>query len=220
MESWTEHARATLASGDELVLRERAGVFEIRCNGWDLMSNRAHASEERLAREALALLADRPAPRVLIGGLGMGFTLRAALDAAPADARIVVAELTPEIVAWNRGPLAALAGRPLDDPRASVHVGDVAAQIGQGGPWDAILLDTDNGPGAVMIAANAALYGREGVLAARAALASGGVLALWSADRSSAFEARLADERLDWRVIETPAAAGRPEPLHALYFIR
>ncbi len=220
MNGWTEHARATLAGGDELVLRERAGVYEIRCNGWDLMSNRAHASEERMAREALALLAGRPAPRVLIGGLGMGFTLRAALDAAPADARIVVAEIAPAIVEWNRGPLAPLAGRPLDDPRVSVHVDDVGERIGQGGPWDAILLDTDNGPGAIMIAANAALYAREGLLAARGALSPGGVLALWSADRSSAFEALMAGAGLDWRVVEPPAAAGRPEPLHALYFIR
>ncbi|MFO1167040.1 MAG: hypothetical protein U1E19_02830 [Rhodoblastus sp.] len=220
MNGWTEHARATLAGGDELVLRERAGVYEIRCNGWDLMSNRAHASEERMAREALAMLAGRPAPRVLIGGLGMGFTLRAALDAAPADARIVVAEIAPAIVEWNRGPLAPLAGRPLDDPRVSVHVGDVGERIGQGGPWDAILLDTDNGPGAVMIAANAALYSSEGLLAARGALAPGGVLALWSADRSGAFEALMAGAGLDWRLVETPAAAGRPEPLHALYFIR
>ncbi len=220
MNGWTEHARAILASGDELVLRERAGVYEIRCNGWDLMSNRAHASEETMAREALAMLAGTPAPRILIGGLGMGFTLRAALDAATDDARIEVAELVPEIVAWNRGPLAPLAGQPLENPRVSVHVGDVAQRIAVGGPWDAILLDTDNGPGAIMIAGNASLYGCEGLLRARAALAAGGVLALWSADRSETFEALLAAEEMDWRVIETPAATGRPEPLHALYFVR
>ncbi|MFT4099327.1 MAG: hypothetical protein QM651_19565 [Rhodoblastus sp.] len=220
MEPWREISHATLASGDSLVLRERAGIFEIRCNGWDLMSNRAHASEERMAREALALLAGRSALRILIGGLGMGFMLRAALDAAPVDARIEVAEIAHEIVAWNRGPLAALAGRPLDDPRSSVRVCDVADAIGRGGPWDAILLDTDNGPGAIMLADNAALYARNGLAAARKALAPGGVLALWSADRAAAFEALLAGEGLDWRVIETPAAAGRPAPLHALYFVR
>ncbi len=220
METWTELERATLASGDTLVLRERAGVFEIRCNGWDLMSSRAHASEERMAREALALLAGRTRPRILIGGLGMGFMLRAALDAAPGDARIEVAEIAPEIVAWNRGPLAPLAGRPLDDPRVTMRIGDVADVLGQGGPWDAILLDTDNGPGAIMLAGNAALYAREGLLAARGALARGGVLALWSADRSLAFEAILEGAGVDWRVVETPAAAGRAEPLHALYFIR
>ncbi len=220
MEPWREISRAILASGDTLVLRERAGVFEIRCNGWDLMSNRAHASEERMAREALAVLAGRRAPRILIGGLGMGFTLRATLDAAPAEARIEIAELVPEIVAWNGGPLAALAGRPLDDPRVTVRVGDVASAIAAGGPYDAILLDTDNGPGALMLAGNAGIYAREGLAAARAALAPGGVIALWSADRADAFEALLSGEGFDWRVIETPAAAGRPAPLHALYFVR
>lgn len=219
MEPWRELARATIASGDTLVLREKAGEFEIRCNGWDLMSNRAHASEERMARDALAMITGRPAPRILIGGLGMGFMLRAALDAAPADAQIEVAELVPEIVAWNNGPLAPLAGRPLDDFRATVRIGDVADIIGQGGPWDAILLDTDNGPGAVMLADNAALYAREGLARGRAALAVGGVLALWSADRSVPFEAMLTGEGLPWCVVETPAAAGRAEPLHALYFL-
>lgn len=219
MDGWTEISRATTAAGDELVLRECAGVYEIRCNGWDLMSNRAHASEETMAREALAMLRDRSAPRILIGGLGMGFMLRAGLDAAPPAARIEVAELVPEIVAWNRGPLAALAGRPLDDRRVVVRVGDVADVIAAGGPYDAILLDTDNGPGAVMLARNLALYAREGLARARAALAPGGVLALWSADRSAAFEALLASEGSSWRVVETPAVAGRPEPLHALYFV-
>lgn len=219
MDGWTEISRATTAAGDELVLRECAGVYEIRCNGWDLMSNRAHASEERMALAALATPEGRPAPRILIGGLGMGFMLRAALDAAPPAARIEVAELVPEIVAWNRGPLAPLAGRPLDDRRVIVRVGDVADIIAAGGPYDAILLDTDNGPGAVMLARNAALYAREGLARARAAIAPGGVLALWSADRSAAFEALLASEGLSWRVVETPAAAGRPEPLHALYFV-
>ena len=219
MEPWREISRAKTKTGDTLVLREKAGVYEIRCNGWDLMSNRAHASEQRMAREALAMIADRAAPRILIGGLGMGFTLRAALDAAPAKARVEVAELIPDIVAWNRGPLAPLAGRPLDDARVDVQVGDVADMIGQGGPWDAILLDTDNGPGAVMLAGNAALYACEGLARARAALAPRGVLALWSADRSAPFEALLADEGLSWRLVETPAASGRAEPLHAIYFV-
>ncbi|MCB1540476.1 MAG: hypothetical protein KDJ25_06380 [Rhodoblastus sp.] len=219
MDGWAEVSRATTATGDTLVLRERAGIFEIRCNGWDLMSNRAHASEERMAREALALTAGRRAPRILIGGLGMGFTLRAALDAAPMDARIEVAELIPEIVAWNRGPLAALAGRPLDDPRVHIRIGDVADNLTDDVRYDAILLDTDNGPGAIMLARNAGLYAREGLARARATLADGGVLALWSADRSPAFEALLADTGLVWRHVETPAAAGRPTPLHALYFV-
>jgi spermidine synthase len=220
MEPWTEISRARTAAGDELVLRERSGVYEIRCNGWDLMSNRAHASEETMARLVLAEIAGRPTPRILIGGLGMGFTLRAALDAAPADARIEVAELVPEIVAWNRGPLATLASRPLDDSRASVRVADVAAVLrGVEACWDAILLDTDNGPGAIMLAANARLYAREGVAQALRALALGGVLALWAADRSASFEADLVAMGLDWREVETPAAPGRA-PDHTVYLLR
>ena len=116
-------------------------------------------------------------------------------------------------------PAAATAA--LDPSRGRVHLrlGDVADLIASGGPYDAILLDTDNGPGAVMLAGNAALYAREGLSRARAALAPGGVLALWSADRSAAVEALRAGEGLVWRVVETPAAAGRPQPLHALYFV-
>jgi spermidine synthase len=220
METWTEISRATTATGDELVLRLRAGVYEIRCNGWDLMSNRAHASEQEMARLALAAIGDRMAPRILIGGLGMGFTLRASLDAAPADARIEVAELLPEIVAWNRGPLASLAHRPLEDPRTRIHVADVAEVLRAGqGAFDAILLDTDNGPGAVMLASNARLYAREGLALALGALKPAGILALWSADRSKTFEALLDEIGLAWRVVETPAAPGRA-PLHAIYLAR
>ncbi|MDE2365256.1 MAG: hypothetical protein KGM42_21480 [Hyphomicrobiales bacterium] len=219
MEAWTEIARAITLTGEELVLRERGGLYEIRCNGWDLMSNRAHASEETMARLALAAVADRAAPNILVGGLGMGFTLRAALDAAPADASVVVAELMPEIVAWNAGPLADLARRPLEDARVSIRLGDVAEALRENPrAFDAILLDTDNGPGAVMLARNARLYAREGLALARGALRQGGVVALWSADRSAAFEELLDEIGLAWRVAETPAAPGRA-PRHAIYLI-
>ncbi len=221
MDVWTEIGRARTAAGDELVLRQRTGVYEIRCNGWDLMSNRAHASEEALARLALAEIGDRPAPRILIGGLGMGFTLRAALDVAPADARIEVAELLPEIVAWNRGALGALAARPLDDPRVTVCVGDAADALRERhGACDAVLLDTDNGPGAIMLARNAHLYGSEGLALALAALAPSGVLAQWSADRSAPFERLLDESGRPWRVVETPAVATAGAPLHAVYLMR
>ena len=218
---WTEIARATTAGGDELALREREGVFEIRCNGWDLMSSRAHGSEQAMARMALGEIAATVAPRILIGGLGMGFTLRAALDAASADARIEVAEISPAIVSWNRGPLAHLAGDPLADPRVSVRVCDVREALGAGqGRFDAILLDTDNGPGAIMIAGNERLYDPQGVALVAGALAPGGVAAFWAADRSPAFEALLAEGGADWRVVETPARAGDERPLHAIYFLR
>ena len=193
MDGWAEVSRATTATGDTLVLRERAGIFEIRCNGWDLMSNRAHASEERMAREALALTAGRRAPRILIGGLGMGFTLRAALDAAPMDARIEVAELIPEVVEWNRGPLGDASGRPLDDRRVRVEIADVAALMGAAGAaYDVIALDVDNGPEDFTSGGNTRLYTDAGIAAARKALRPGGVLAYWSADPDARFKARLA----------------------------
>ena len=219
MEAWTEIARAITLTGEELALRARGGVYEIRCNGWDLMSSRAHASEEEMARIAVEAIGHRSAPEILVGGLGMGFTLRAALDAAPADAIVTVAELMPEIVAWNAGPLAHLARRPLDDGRVSVHIGDVMEALRhRPGAFDAILLDTDNGPGAVMLARNARLYARDGLALARGALKGGGVLALWSADRSEAFEALLGEIGIAWRVVETAAAPGRA-PRHAIYLL-
>ena len=147
---WETLASARTSSGDELALRQRGGVYEIRCNGWDLMSNRAHASEDALAQLALGLV-EAPAPRILIGGLGMGFTLRAALNAAPQDACIDVAEIAPEIIAWNKGPLASLNDRALEDVRVRVHVNDIADLFAaNSASFHAVLLDIDNGPDAVM----------------------------------------------------------------------
>ncbi|HEY1934989.1 MAG TPA: hypothetical protein VGG99_23545 [Acetobacteraceae bacterium] len=168
IQGWSEIARAVSATGDELVLRERAGIFEIRCNGWDLMSSRAHFSEQRMAAMVCERL-DAVVPRVLIGGLGMGYTLRAALDRLPAAAEVVVAELLPEIIAWNRGVLGPLAGDPLDDPRVVAACADVADLL-HGEGFDAIMLDVDNGPDAVMVRGNALLYSSEGLQLLRRAL--------------------------------------------------
>jgi spermidine synthase len=217
MEVWTEIARARVATGDEMLLRHRAGVFEIRCNGWDLISNRAHASEEALAR----LVLDRitaPALRILIAGLGMGFTLRAALDASPPDARVEVAEILPEIVSWNEGPLAPLNGGAVGDRRVKVHITDVADALSKNAAaYDAIMLDVDNGPEAVMLRGNASLYSTEGLSVALCALAPGGVLGVWSASRSAVFEALLDDAAMSWRYIETPARNDRAVPTHVIY---
>jgi spermidine synthase len=214
---WREIDRAQTTNGDELILRHRGGVYEMRCNGWDLMSNRAHVSEEALARLGLQAVA-AAAPRILIGGLGMGFTLRAALDAAPPGASITVAELLPEIIAWNKGALAALAGRPLDDLRAEVKVADVAKLLATNtASYNAILLDIDNGPDAIMYECNATLYARDGLRMARAALAPSGVLAVWSADRSSAFERSLSSAGFSWRAVDVPARSYSPSPLHVIY---
>jgi spermidine synthase len=192
----TELARAVMPDGGELVLCRRGEDYEIRCNGWELMSSRAHRTEDALARLACASLP--PAPRVLIGGLGMGFSLRAALDELPACSVVVVAELVAEVIAWNRGPLAVLAGRPLDDARVAVYHGDVADALDLG-PFAAILLDIDNGPTTPIYRDAAWLYSVDGLQRVKCALAPDGVLAVWSADRSPSFEEALSAAGFGWR---------------------
>jgi spermidine synthase len=191
MKPWEVLARAPAPEGGEFVLHHRDGEFVIRVRGQELMSSRVHGSEEAMARLASKALGDIAAPRVLIGGLGLGYTLRATLDVLHADARVVVAELAEAIVEWNRGPLAHLAGRPLEDPRVQVEVGDVRRVMRSGAPWHAILLDVDNGPAALTRASNASLYDSSGLTAAHAALAPGGVLVVWSAGPDDRFTARL-----------------------------
>ncbi len=191
MKPWEVLARAPAPEGGEFVLHHRDGEFVIRVRGQELMSSRVHGSEEAMARLASEALGNIAAPRVLIGGLGLGYTLRATLDVLGADARVVVAELAEAIVEWNRGPLAYLAGRPLEDPRVQVEVGDVRRVMRSGAPWHAILLDVDNGPAALTRASNASLYDSSGLTAAHAALAPGGVLVVWSAGPDDRFTARL-----------------------------
>ncbi len=217
MDAWIELARAHGPGGESLVLRQRGGTFEIRCDGWDLMSNRAHHSEQALGRLGCEGLPGAH-PHVLIGGLGMGYTLRAALDTLPAGARVTVAEVLAEVVDWNRGPLADLAGRPLDDPRVALCRADVATLL-HGAVFEAILLDVDNGPDAAMVAGNAALYSGNGLRRLCAALVRGGRLAVWSADRSPAFEARLSICGWRWRRVDVPARGAADDPLHTLYLV-
>lgn len=177
----------------ELQLFRRGGDFAIAVTGTpgELMNSRMHASEDALAELGCAALRERRGARVLIGGLGMGFTLAAALRCLPPDARVQVAELVPQVVKWNRGDLGECAGRPLADPRAAVWVGDVGALMREGGPYDAILLDVDNGPEAMTRSANSALYSLAGLRAAHAALRSGGTLAVWSVALVPAFTRRM-----------------------------
>jgi spermidine synthase len=179
--------------GGELRLHRRGGEFSIRLAGYELMNSRVHGSEDALAELACARIAGRPRPRVLIGGLGMGFTAAAALHRLGASAQVVVAELVPEVVEWNRGPLADLAGRPLADSRLTVRETDVAHVIKAGhGAFDAILLDVDNGPEALTRKGNDWLYARAGLDSSHEALRPGGVLAIWSVSpQSSAFTRRL-----------------------------
>lgn len=192
MKPWVVLDRAPIPGGGELTLSQRARDFAIRVGRDELMSSMSHGSEDALARLAFAHLGSRPQRQVLIGGLGMGFTLAAALrDAGPAD-RLTVAELMPAVVAWNHGPLAHLAGNPLSDPRVTVHTGDVAGLLRSAhAVYDLILLDVDNGPSALTTSANHWLYGTTGLASAFAALRPGGVLAVWSAGHEQAFTRRL-----------------------------
>jgi spermidine synthase len=179
--------RVTLPDGNEMVLMRWDKHIAIEVGGRSLMSSHDHGSEDELGRVVGDRLSGIAKPRVLIGGLGLGFTLRAALDVLPKAARVVVAELLPDVVRWNRGEYGALAGRPLDDPRVRVIVGDVAKVIERGPTYDAILLDVDNGPDALTHRSNAGLYKRAGLARARAALRKHGLLAVWSSFPSRTF---------------------------------
>lgn len=178
--------------GEELSLARVGDELSIRIDDAVLMSSTCHASELALGRLGCAHLRTHRRARVLVGGLGMGFTLRAALDAVPSDAIVEVAELVPELVEWNREHLAALAGSPLDDPRAWVRIEDVRLTLAaMTEAYDAILLDVDNGPEGLVAASNDALYGDDGIALARRALRAGGVLAVWSARDDAGYAARL-----------------------------
>jgi spermidine synthase len=188
-----EHlATAQVPGGDELRLFRRDGDYMIVLDRNELMNSRMSGSEEQLATLTIARLKNCTNPRLLIGGYGMGFTLRAALAVLPAGASVVVAELVPEIIAWARGLMAELTAGCLDDPRVSVVEGDVATAIAAArGTYDAILLDVDNGPDGLTRAGNDGLYSAAGLAAAKAALVRGGILAIWSAGDDPAFARRL-----------------------------
>jgi len=184
--------RITTLDGNEFVLHERDGVYAIRVDGRELMTSRAHGSEESLARLVLSRFKDDRRPTVLVGGLGMGYTLRAVLDARPRASRVVVAEIFPAVVRWNREELAHLARSPLEDARVSLVEGDVADLIADSpGSFDAILLDVDNGPAAFTVSGNAGLYRSSGLASIHLALRPGGYLGVWSSDPDRAFEREL-----------------------------
>lgn len=188
---WEHLDTATVpGDGDELRLMRRGSEYSIMTGSTELMNSRLSGSEEALATLANDRLAGVAAPRVLIGGLGMGFTLRAALGVFGPGARIVVAELVPAVIAWAKGSLAGLYGDSLADPRGEVREGDVAALIAEGG-WDAILLDVDNGPRGLSRPGNDGLYGPRGLAVAKQALNPGGLLAVWSSVQDHGFTKRL-----------------------------
>lgn len=190
---WTliDSAKAP-GNGGELRLYRRDSEFSIKVDNSELMNSRVHGSEDALAELASERIKGCQRPRVLIGGLGMGFTLAAALHGLGPEGRVVVAELVPKVVEWNRGPLADLAGNPLQDDRVMVREVDVAQIMREERQaYDAILLDVDNGPEGLTKESNDLLYGLNGLNAAFAALRPGGVLAVWSAGPDNAFTQRL-----------------------------
>lgn len=196
---WVHLGTATVpGGGGELRLMQRGGEFAIMAGRIPLMNSRMSGSEEALATLGWERVSDRRAPRLLVGGLGMGFTLRRLLAIATPVTRITVAELVPEVVAWARGPLAELFGGSLDDPRVRIETADVAAAIGKAEESvDAILLDVDNGPDGLSRPGNDRLYSMAGLAAARAALRRGGVLTVWSTSPDADFTRRLATSGFD-----------------------
>ena len=192
MKPWELLGQTRTPEGEEMTLTRHGSEYVILASGQSLMSSRMHGSEEALAMFACGRARTLEEPCVLVGGLGMGFTLRATLDLLPPDATVVVSELVPAVVDWNRGPLGSLARHPLKDKRVVVDLNDVAATL-RTSPrrFDAILLDVDNGPAAFTASHNAGLYDDRGLTAARAALKPGGVLAVWSSREDRRFEQRL-----------------------------
>ena len=193
MKKWTCVETVKMPDGKTISLNEHDGNYFIRVDGADLMSTRRHASEEKIAELACAHVAAIRGARVLIGGLGFGFTLKAALSVLAADATVVMVEILAAVVAWNRNPAFHLAACALADPRVIVLRKDVGEVIRESrGSFDSIILDVDNGPAALSAESNHRLYDSEGLHLARAALRPGGCVAIWSAAPDPAFEKLMA----------------------------
>jgi len=215
---WELLGRTATADGDELTLMQRSGELVIFASGKPLMSSRMHGSEEALATLACAQARALDAPSVLVGGLGMGFTLRATLDTLPSSATVIVAELLPAVVDWNRGVLGPLAGEPLRDRRVSVALGDVSDTLrAHLHAFDVVLLDVDNGPAAFTSTANGDLYSDRGLALIRRALKPGGVLAVWSAWEDRKFEQRLRYGQFRVTVERVRARLKRGGPRHTIF---
>lgn len=210
---------AHIPGGDDLKLYRRGDDHIIVLDRNELMNSRMSGSEEALATMAAERLKGRAGQRWLIGGYGMGFTLRAALRSLAGDAAVEVVELVPQIIDWARGPMETLTDGCLDDPRVSVTLGDVGEAIGKArGKFDAILLDVDNGPDGLVRAANDGLYGTQGIAAARAALKPGGVVAYWSAGPDRAFTKRLKTSGMAVDEVTVRARANGKGPRHTIWF--
>ncbi|OHD05748.1 MAG: spermidine synthase [Sphingopyxis sp. RIFCSPHIGHO2_12_FULL_65_19] len=212
---------AAVPGGDELRLYRRGGDFIIAIDRNELMSSRMSGSEEALATMTCDRLRSPDKAHLLIGGYGMGFTLRAALARLGPDAKITVAELVPEIVDWARGPMADLAAGCLDDRRVELVIGDVATAIAAATRrYDAILLDVDNGPDGLTHPANDRLYSPAGLATAKAALKPGGILAIWSAAPDARFKARLGAAGFRVEEVGVRARSNGKGPRHVIWFAR
>ena len=210
---------AQIPGGGELRLFRHDRDFMIVLGGNELMSSRMSGSEIALAEQACDRLGQRKGLRLLIGGYGMGFTLRAALARLGADAELVVAELVPEIIFWAREYMPALEAGCLDDPRVELRYGDVIDEIAEEpGGFDAILLDVDNGPDGLTRQANDGLYSPRGLRAAKAALRPGGVLAIWSAAKDEVFARRLAKSGFIVDEVTVRARSNGKGPKHVIWF--
>jgi spermidine synthase len=210
---------AIVSGGQDLRLFRRGDDFMIVLDRNELMSSRMSGSEEALADMTCARLRDDATAHLLIGGYGMGFTLRAALARLGTNARITVAELVPEIIAWARGPMVELAAGCLDDPRVDVVERDVVRVIADGtNRYDAILLDVDNGPDGIVHPGNDRLYSMAGLAAAKAALRPGGILAIWSAAPDATFLRRLKDSGFSVEEVVVRARSNGKGPRHIIWF--
>ena len=216
---WSLLDAAPVPGGGELRLMRRGAEFSITLGQNELMNSRLGGSEQALATMACERMRAHERPALLIGGLGMGFTLRAALAALGPQARITVAELVPAVLAWARGPMAEVFGESLTDPRVQLHEGDVAQLIRSGGArFDAILLDVDNGPAGLTRVDNDGLYDLEGLSAAHAALRPGGVLAVWSSGPDRKFTQRLSRSGFGVDAVAVRANGARGGARHVIWF--
>ena len=219
---WIELDRAHIpGDGGELRLKQRGQEFSIMLGANELMNSRLSGSEEALATLSCERISGRTSQTMLIGGLGMGFTLRAALGVLPPDARVTVAELVPAVVDWARGPMAELHKGTLDDTRVDIHVGDVGELIrSKKAVYDAILLDVDNGPDGLSRPSNDSLYDAAGLIAAKTALRPGGVLAVWSSAPDAAFTRRLRQAGFATDEVNVRANGKRGGARHTLWLAK
>lgn len=220
MKPYERLAETTTPNGSVLVLYRHDGAYLIRADGVELMSTRRHFSEDKLAEVACAAFTDTPAARVLVGGLGLGFTMRAALQQLPGDAEVVVAELMEDVIAWNANPEYDVSAAAMQDARVRI-VHDDVVNVLKANPagFNAIMLDTDNGPDGMLMLENAPLYSARGVKTTVAALRPGGVIAYWSVGKDPRFAKTLKNVGLEVETLHVRAHE-TSGPIHTLYVAR